>query len=124
ATRTRTRTLAGGIDAAFVPRKTRGKKVQLELVLHHGDEKSLTGKRTVAELTADLAERGTKRMSYQALQDRFAALTADVSLGGGPGYVVVRVTTVRESLPAVIDVVAEMLKTPAFAAKELEIVRR
>ena len=124
AKRTRTRTLAGGIDAAFVPRKTRGKKVQVELVLHHGDEKSLTGKATIAEMTADLAERGTKRLSHEALQDRLAALTADVSLGGRAGRVTVRITTVRESLPAVIDVVAEMLKTPAFAARELEVVRR
>ena len=123
-TRTRTRTLAGGIEAAFVPRKTRGKKVQVELVFHHGDEKSLMGKATVAEMTADLAERGTKRLTYQALEDRLAELTANVSVGGGAGEITVRITTVRESLPAVIDVVAEMLKTPAFAAKELEVVRR
>jgi zinc protease len=124
ATRTRLKSLAGGIEAAFVPRKTRGKKVQVELVFHHGDEKSLTGKAAIAEMTADLAERGTRRLDHARLNDRLAELTADVSVGGGAGSVVVRITTVRESLPGVVDLVAEMLKTPAFDGKELEIVRR
>jgi zinc protease len=124
AKRTRLRTLAGGIEAAFLPRKTRGGKVLVQLVLHHGDEKSLMGKKTIADLTAALAERGTKKLSYSALQDKLDKLTAEVEVYGGAGEVQVQIVTVRSSLPAVMEVVAEMLKTPALDAKDFEVVRR
>jgi zinc protease len=122
--RTKMRTLAGGIEAALLPRKTRGGKVTVQFILRHGDEKSLMGKATIADLTAALAERGTKKLSYSKLQDTLDKLTAEVDIDGGPGAVNVQITTVRASLPAVMELVAEMLKTPALDGKELEQVRR
>ena len=124
AARTQLRTLAGGLAAAFVPRKTRGGKVMVQITLRHGDAKRLSGKATIAELTGALAERGTRRRSYAALEDDKSRLVADLSVDGGAGWVTVRVATVRASLPAVLELVAEILKTPALDGKELEVVRR
>ena len=124
AARTATRDLAGGLKAAFLPKKTRGGRVQVSLTFRHGDEKSLAGKREVAALTAALVERGTRTRSFTQLEDEKNKLTANVSIDGGAGALTVRIETVRASLPAVIDLVTEMLQQPALAPAQLEIVRR
>ncbi len=122
--RTTMRQLAGGLRAAFLAKKTRGNKVVLTLTFRHGDATSLVGKREIAALTAALVERGTRGKSFEQLEDAKNALTANVDIGGGAGAISVRIKTVRTSLPAVIDLLAEVLQQPALKPAELEVVRR
>ena len=75
--------LAPGFHAAFLPKKTRGKTVHLELVLHYGDETSLNGKHAAMSLLADLMERGTKSLSFDQIKDKLAKLKSKIALGGG-----------------------------------------
>ncbi|HVV82682.1 MAG TPA: pitrilysin family protein, partial [Kofleriaceae bacterium] len=121
--RTAYRKLAGGLEAAFLAKKTRGHKVYLRLELHHGDAKALTGKAIVAELVGATVERGTTTRSYSQIEDLEDKLTANVRITSGPGDVSVRIETVRESLPQVIELVADMLEHPAFDDKELAVAR-
>ena len=122
--RTTYRKLAGGLDAAFLPKKTRGQKVYLRLRLHHGDATTLQGKAVIAELVGAVAERGTRTRSYAQIEDAKDRLTANVSVGSGPGEIYVRIETVRDSLPEVIALVADILRNPAFDDKELTIARQ
>ncbi|CAN5904049.1 hypothetical protein BH11MYX2_BH11MYX2_17840 [soil metagenome] len=67
--RTTRATLPSGIKAALLPKKTRGAKVELRLAMHWGDAQSLQGKEVIADMAAELLQRGTKRKSYQDLRD-------------------------------------------------------
>jgi zinc protease len=118
------RELAGGITAAFLPKQTRGDTVRLQLTLHVGDEKTLAGKLSLALLTARLVERGSKTRTYQQVADEKDKLMATVSIAGDRTEITASVVTVREHLPAVIDLVADLMKRPRLDAKELEILRR
>src|SRR5690606_7842293 len=116
--------LKGGIAAALLPKKTRGGKVELELRLHWGDEKSLQNRAAAAELVGPLMARGTKQKSYQDLQDLEDQLKAKIRISTSADGLRLRIETLRDKLPAAIDLAFEMLKEPTFPAKELEIVRQ
>ncbi|MDX2090769.1 MAG: pitrilysin family protein [Kofleriaceae bacterium] len=122
--RTTRKTLANGIKAALLPKKTRGGKVQLRLALHWGDEKSLQGKQTIAELTAAMLSRGTTKKSYQDLMDLENQLKSRISIYGDATGAVLELETLRDKLPGALDLAAEMLTSPSFPAKQLELLKQ
>ena len=122
--RTARTTLPIGLQAALLPKKTRGGKVQLRLALHWGDERSLQGKATIAELTAAMLARGTATKSYQDLADLEDQLKSQIEIAGGADGLVIELETLRDQLPAAIDLVAEMLRSPSFPAKQLQLVKQ
>jgi len=118
------KTLPSGLKAVFLPKKSRGESVTVSLALRHGDEKALFGKAAVADLAGDLLLRGTTKHTRQELEDLFDKLKARVMVGlGAPGVLGARVETTRPNLPAVLDLLAEVLRSPAFPAAELETLR-
>ena len=128
--RTTRSALPDGLKLAFLPKKTKGGSLRLVLTMRFGAEKDLKGRTTVAALLPNMLMRGTKKRSFQQIKDRLDQLRAEVDFGGGqssPGTVNVsqmRVKTTRENLPAVLDLVTEMLREPAFSKAELESLRK
>jgi len=116
--------LPSGMKVALLPKGSRGQAVQARLTLRFGDEKSLSGLGQVPDFTAALLDRGTAKYTRQQIEDRFAALKAQVSIGGSGGEVVVGITTVRDQLPAVIALVGELLRESSFPADALDEVQR
>ena len=122
--RTKRSALASGMKVALLSKKTRGGSVRGSITLHFRDVKSLTGKNAVADLTADMLERGTAKKTRQQIQDEIDRLKARLRILGGTGTMAVSIETTRENLPKVLDLVAELLKEPSFPASELEILRQ
>jgi zinc protease len=122
--RTKRTAIASGMKLALVPKKTRGASVRGTITLHFRDVASLTGKNAIADLTADMLERGTAKKTRQQIQDELDRLKARLRIGGGIGTVSASIETTRENLPKVLDLVAEILKEPSFPASELEILRQ
>jgi zinc protease len=118
-----TRPDVGGVKLALLPKKTRGGAVVLTMTLRFGDVTSKLGRRVAAELAGDMLMRGTTAHTRQQLSDEFDKLKADVSIGGGSSAGV-SVETTRDNLPAVLKLVAEVLRTPSFPASEFELVRQ
>ncbi len=112
--------LASGMKVALLPKGSRGKAVQARLALRFGDAQSLAGHGEVPSLAAALLDRGTPSLSRQQIQDRLAALQATVSFADGIGSVNASIITVREQLPAVIELVATLLRESSFSAEALE----
>jgi zinc protease len=122
--RTQRFTLANGMKIALLPKKTRGGMVQLALKLHHGDERSLMGRDTDGTLAAAMLLRGTTQHSRQELEDLLDASRARLSIGGNGTGTQVRGQTVREYLPRTLQLVAEILRSPAFPASEFDKLKR
>ena len=116
--------LPAGMKLALLPKKTRGETVVASLVLHFGDEKSLMNKSAIADLAADMLPRGTTKHTRQQIKDEFDRLKARVAVSGGPAQATVSIETVRANLPAVLTLVAEVLRSPSFPASELEQLRQ
>jgi len=124
--RTKTTTLANGMKLVLLSKKTRGNTVHGRLALRFGDVNSLKGKSHVSRLTSSMLMRGTKKSTRQQIQDTLDKLKARVQMGGGPssGIVNAQIETVRGNLPAVLRLVAEVLREPSFPDNEFEPVRQ
>ncbi|MDH3208841.1 MAG: insulinase family protein [Burkholderiaceae bacterium] len=121
--RTQRFSLDSGMQVALLPKGARGQVVQAQLTLRYGAAESLVGVGDVPSFTAAMLDRGTAKLSRQQIEDRFAALKAQVHFGGTPTYVAVSITTVRDNLPAVIELVGELLRESNFPADALEELR-
>lgn len=115
-----TRIDIGGLKLALVPKKTRGKTVVATMTLRFGDEKSLMNRQTAGSLAGDMLMRGTSKHTRQQIQDEFDKLKARASVGGSPTSAFVSIETIRENLPAVLKLAAEILREPSFPATEFE----
>ena len=125
--RTERATLPSGLKVALLPKKTRGGAVKILLKLHSGTEKDLKGFVDAAALLPDMVQRGTKKHTYQQIRDELDKLKAELrtgqqGLGAGarPGDATFNITTVRQSVPAVLALLGEIVKEPTFPKDEFE----
>ena len=127
-----------GIKVAMIPKKNRGETVAFSMTLHYGNEDSLKNMNTAAGMLPMLMMSGTKKMDRQALQEKMDALGVQIFAGGGAGgrgrggrggggggggsagQLGLSVTAKRESLVAGIELLGEILRSPAFASDEFE----
>jgi zinc protease len=127
--RTTREELPGGLKLALLPKKTKGGQVRLALTVRFGGEADMKGKVSAASLLPEMLLRGTRKHTFEQIKDKLDVLKAEVSFGHGHGspstvnVAQVHVKTVRENLPAVIELLGEMLREPAFAKKDFESLR-
>lgn len=122
--RTQRFTLASGMKVALLDKPTRGEAVKATLTLRFGTEQSLANWGETPSALAALLDKGTTTLSRQQVQDRLDALQAEVGFSAGDGLLQVNLATRRAHLPALIALVADMLRHPALPAEALEEVRR
>lgn len=109
-----------GLKLALLPKKTRGNTVVAQMTFRFGDEKSLMNRGTAGQFAGEMLMRGTTKHTRQQIQDEFDKLKARVGISPGPNSVAVGIETIRENLPAVLRLAAEVLREPSFPANEFE----
>ena len=112
--------LDNGIKLAMLPKKTRSNTVYVRIALHFGDEKSLTGHTLLGSLAGSMLMRGTQRHTRDQIQQEFERLKANVGISGGSATV----QTTRDNLASVLNLVAEVLREPAFPESEFDQLKR
>ena len=122
--RTKRSTLPSGLKVALLPKKTRGGTVVAAMTIRFGDEKSLMGKSTAADLAADMLMRGTTKHTRQQLKDELDRLKARMSVSGRATQATLSIETIKENFPAVLHLAAEVLREPVFPEKEFEELRQ
>ncbi|MEM9489041.1 MAG: insulinase family protein, partial [Myxococcota bacterium] len=109
--------LPNGMKMALLAKETRGDAVKIAMRLRYGSARDLRGKTAAAALMADMVQRGTKSKTYQEIRDQLDLLQAQLSIrggglegGAGAGMITATVTTTRDNVVPVIDLLAELLK--------------
>ena len=69
---------------------------------------------TVAQLAGSMLMRGTTKHTRQQIQDELDRLKGRAFIGGGATQATLFMETTRDNLPAVMRLVAEILREPAF----------
>jgi len=115
--------LPNGFKLALLPKQTRGNTVNAVINLRFGDEKSLAGRTTASQMLGAMLDKGSKTKTRQQIKDEFDKLKARVSIGGAGNNIVVSVETTRPNLLPTLRLIGEVVKTPAFDAKEFELMR-
>jgi zinc protease len=122
--------LPGGLKLALLPKKTKGGQVRLALTIRFGTEADLAGKVAAAGMVSEMLLRGTRKLSFQQLKDKLDVLKAEITVAHGHGspstvnVAQIRVKTVRENLSAVVALLGEMVREPAFSKKEFEALQK
>jgi zinc protease len=112
--------LPSGFRVALLPKQTRGNTVAATITLRLGSEQALMGRATAGSMAGGMLMRGTRSRTRQQIRDEFDRLRAQVSVGGGATQASAQIETTRENLPAVLRLVGEILREPAFDAQEWE----
>lgn len=128
--------LPAGIKVTLMPKKSRGEEVHLTLTLHYGNEENLKGLESAAGFLGDLMMRGTKQMSYQQIRDELDRLTASLGSGAGrrggrrggggggtAGGLSFSIQAKRDNLPAVLEILRQVLREPLLPKDEFEIMK-
>ena len=116
--------LASGMKVSLLTKKTRGSSVNAVISLHYGSVDSLMGLDTVGSVAVSTLIRGSKEHNRQQIQDEFDRLKAQVRIFGGAEGLTVNIETGRDTFPAVLKLVAEILREPAFPEQEFEQIRK
>ncbi len=121
--RTTRTTLPSGMKLAILGKQTRGHVVRARLTLRFGTEADFTGTTNRAAIAAldEVLSRGTKKHTFQQLKDLWDSHEAQVSFSSQPGLVDVNIQTTRDNLPAVLALVDEVLRQPAFPQDQFDI---
>jgi zinc protease len=114
----------GGLDVALLPKENRGDAVVANLILRFGDEKSLMNRADAAQFVGQILQRGTTKHTRQQIQDEFDRLKAQVRVFGGATSAGVSIETTRQNLPAVLRLVGEILREPAFPQSEFDLLKQ
>lgn len=118
-------TLPDGMKLVLLSKKTRGATVRAILSLHYGDEKSLFGKETAAQITGQMLMRGTTAHNRQQLQDELDKLKAQMMVSASVNNgATVSISTVHEGLAGTLRLAAEVLKQPSFPESDFEQIRQ
>jgi len=117
-------TLSSGIKVALLPKKTRGEAVVGQLTLRFGNQQSLTDYKTASGFLGSLMKRGTKKHSRLEIDDLLNKLEASLSVSSTPGQLQFSWQTKRATLPALLDLLGEIVREPSFPVKEFEILKR
>ena len=119
--RTEKSTLTNGAKVALLSKKTRGETVLGNITLRMGDEKSLFDQKVASDLVTDMLMRGSSKFTRAELDTRLGELKAKLSISGSGQTVSIRFETVRSNLPALMDVVREVLRAPKFEQSEFDL---
>jgi zinc protease len=122
--RTTRSALPNGFELALLPKKTRGEAVHVRLTLRFGNLAALSGRSHLGSLMGAMMLRGTTSRSRQQIKDEFDRLKANVSVSGGSNTLSATVQTLRPNLPAVLSLLRDVLREPAFDAGEFELLRQ
>lgn len=115
-------TLANGLSIWLLHRPSRVTSVSV--VVRHGATNVPAKKSGLAALTARMLTEGTKKRSASALAEAAESLGSTLGDDAGRDYMSVTLTTLSEDAPKAIDLIAEVVETPAFSPVEFARVQK
>ena len=115
-------TLSNGIKVFFA-RRAAVPTVRVAVSFNAGFAADPADKRGIASMMSTMLMEGTKTLTSTQLAETEEKLGADVSVGSSLDRTVASLRAVKPNLGLSLDLLADVIKNPAFATNELERVR-
>jgi len=119
----RTATLSNGIEIVHAER-TAVPVVNVALQFDAGYAADFTTKLGTASLTLAMLDEGTDSLSALAIAERAEALGAQINTGSNLDTSTVRLNSITTELAPSVDLLADIVRNPAFPENELERLRQ
>ena len=113
------RSLANGLQVITVLHHEQP-VVSMRMLVRAGSVQDLPGKAGVANLAASLLDQGTTTKSAQQIADQIDFIGGALGAGSGSDLSFVNVVVMKDSFDVGMDLLADVLRNPAFAADEIE----
>ena len=97
--------------------------VSIDVLIAIGTDGEPAGKAGLASFTAEMLREGSKKHPSQRLAEELEDLAARLTASSGQETSRVRLNCLKETLPKALDLLAEVLVSPAFEPADLERVR-
>jgi zinc protease len=112
--------LANGGKYALLEKPAKGNKIEGRILLRMGDEKSLSKKNMIADLTARMLKLGTKNRSKKDINDQLDQYKTNFYTFANIDGLYIQFSTDKENLAKALDIVQDVLRNPIFDANEFE----
>ncbi len=112
--------LPNGMQYALLPKENKGDAVSASIVFRYGNLTALKGAGLAPFYTSQMLNKGSLSKNQQQIKEELTRLKASVNFSANYDNIGVDIQTDREHLPAVIALVGELLRKPAFPAAEFE----
>ncbi|MGC4114385.1 MAG: pitrilysin family protein [Myxococcales bacterium] len=112
------KTLGNGLSV-IAAQRPRSPVCSASLVFKAGSARDPKGKAGLADFTVELLRRGTKKRPASAIDEALELMGADLRLDTSSDSTAVSVTVPSEHLEPALALVAELVRAPAFDAKEV-----
>ncbi len=111
-------TLPNGLKVSLVPYGTIPKAL-VRLTVQAGNADDPAGQTWMADLTGDLLLEGTKTRSASRIAQEAASMGGEVAVHAGENLTTIGGEVLSEFAPAMVDLVADVVRNPAFPETEL-----
>jgi zinc protease len=113
-------TLSNGFKYALLKKPIKGDKIYANIILRVGDEKSLTGKNVIPQLTARMLKNGTTSKSKKDINDLLDKIKTSIDISGSGPSINIGINTDKENIDAALELLADMLLHPTFDKAEYD----
>jgi zinc protease len=118
--RTEVSSLTSGAKIALLQKTTRGNTVEARITLRLGDEGSMMNKQAIADVTADMLMKGSRLHTQAQINEMLDKLSSKLSISASGQTVNIAVSSTKQNLNAVLDLVDEILHQPSFPPDEFK----
>ena len=112
------RTLPNGLQVVVVQHHEQP-AISIRLLVGSGAAQDPVGKPGLANLVASLIDQGTRTRSARQVAEAVDAIGGQLQFGAGTDLTFGYITVLADSFAAGLDLLSEVVRTPAFAADEL-----
>ncbi len=113
---------SSGMPVVLAPR---GKVplVAIRLAFRAGSASDPPGKRGLADFTASVLRRGTRRLSAEQLDDAVESVGASLNTAAAEDYLTIQISSPSEHLGPMLQVLARLVEEPSFPPREVATAR-
>ncbi len=112
--------LSNGMKYALLSKPTKGNKITLTMSFKVGDEKSLTNKSLISDLTASMLMNGTTTKSKKDIKDKLDKIKTTLNIYGGGQKINVSLSSDKENIDEALVLLEDILLHPSFDKNEFD----
>lgn len=112
--------LSNGMKYGHISKELKGDKIIGTFCLKVGNEKDLSGKSAIQELTTSLMKAGTKTRTKEQIQDQLDVMKSNLYFYGGGQDLYIQFSTYKQYFTQLMEILRDILANSTFPENELQ----